>query len=94
MSYIKGSKNMEKLILLDEYPVKNVLPYLLLDKTTGNNIIFATNAYKSYSIEEKTEITVTLLDKISNLIQPRVLKSEEEKAQAAKNTKSGGSDNA
>lgn len=85
---------MEKLILLDEYPVKNVLPYLLLDKATGNNIIFATNAYKSYSIEEKTEITVTLLDKISNLIQPRVLKSEEEKAQAAKNTKSGGSDNA
>jgi len=76
---------MEKLILLDEYPVKNVLPYLLLDKTTGNNIIFATNAYKAYSIEEKTEITVTLLDKISNLIQPRVLKSEEEKAKRTKN---------
>lgn len=76
---------MEKLIILDEYPVKNILPYLLLDKTTGNNIIFATNAYNSYSIEEKTEISVSLLKKISNLIQPRVLKSEEEKAKRTKN---------
>ena len=76
---------MEKLIILDEYPVKNILPYLLLDKTTGNNIIFATNAYSSYSIEEKTEISVSLLKKISKLIQPRVLKSEEEKAKRTKN---------
>lgn len=71
---------MEKIISLDEYPVRNVLPYLLLDKTTGNNIIFATNAYTSYSIYEKTPITVQLLKKHPSLIQPRVLKKAEEQA--------------
>ena len=37
---------MEKLIDINEYPVSNVLKYLLRDKTTGKNIIFATNAYR------------------------------------------------
>lgn len=75
----KGIK-FGKIISLDEYPVRNVLPYLLLDKTTGNNIIFATNAYTSYSIYEKTPITVQLLKKHPSLIQPRVLKKAEEQA--------------
>lgn len=76
---------MDNLIRLDAYPVKNVLSLLLLDKTTGNNILFATNAYKSFSIMETTQITVSLLEKFTNLIQPRVLKNKEEKAQRTKN---------
>lgn len=76
---------MDNLIRLDAYPVKNVLSFLLLDKTTGNNILFATNAYKSFSITETTQITVSSLEKIANLIQPRVLKSKEEKAHRTKN---------
>ena len=76
---------MKKLIDLKEYPVKEVLPLLLQDKTTGNNIIFATNAYKSNSINERTEITVSLLDRISDLIQPRVLKSQEEQVKRTRN---------
>ena len=76
---------MNKLIDLKEFPVKDVLPLLLQDKTTGNNIIFATDAYKTISITERTEITVSLLEKISSLIQPRVLKSQEEQDKRTKN---------
>ncbi|MBR3722521.1 MAG: hypothetical protein IKN12_07110 [Selenomonadaceae bacterium] len=36
---------MQNLIQLDEYPVKDALHILLQDKTTGKNIIFATEAY-------------------------------------------------
>ena len=39
---------MTELIEINAYPVKNVLSRLLLDKTTGKNIIFATDDYARY----------------------------------------------
>ena len=74
---------MNKLIDLTVYPVKDVLSALLKDKTTKQNIIFATDAYKEYGfgIDEKTRMTKTILLKLDqNLIQPRVMKSMDEQA--------------
>ena len=39
---------MEKLIDLKAYPIQEVLPLLLKDKTTKKNIIWATDTYKDY----------------------------------------------
>ncbi len=73
---------MEKLIILDEYPVNVVLNLLLKDKTTKKNIIFATEAYQDIGIGCKDEITEELLHDIEGLtIQPRVLKSLEEQSE-------------
>lgn len=70
-----------ELINLTDYPVKNVLRKLLKDKTTKNNILFATDAYSEFGINAKDYITeegLMGLDRI--LIQPRVLKSLEEQS--------------
>lgn len=56
--------------------IKNVLDILLADRTTGKNIIWATDAYKKYNAQE--EITSGLLKNL-NIIQPRFLKSAIEK---------------
>ncbi|SER07741.1 hypothetical protein SAMN02910369_03014 [Lachnospiraceae bacterium NE2001] len=75
---------MEKLINIYEYPVSNVLKYLLQDKTTGKNIIFATNAYKDRipPITELTPITVEVLSGFNeDVLQPRVAKSFEQQAE-------------
>lgn len=79
---------MSKLIDLNEYPVSTVLPQLLKDRTTGENIIFATDAYleENPAITEKTPMTKELLLGLNSCdIQPRVLKSLE--AQAARTKK-------
>ena len=76
-----------KYIDLDSYPVSDVLDILLLDRTTGKNIIFATDDYKNagYSIDIEDEITKELLSSLENCeIQPRVLKSKENQAQRTK----------
>lgn len=75
---------MSGLIDLESYPVNVVLKSLLKDKTTGKNIIFATNAYvdSGFDINEKTEITEKLLRQMgASLIQPRVAKSQEQQAE-------------
>lgn len=75
---------MEKLINIDEYPVKDVLGALLKDKTTKKNIIFATDAYSEINseINAKSQITLELLKGFNPLvIQPRVLKSREEQSE-------------
>lgn len=75
---------MEKLIDINEYPVSNVLKYLLRDKTTGKNIIFATNAYRDRipPITELTPITVEVLRGFNEyVLQPRVAKSLEQQAE-------------
>ena len=75
---------MKNLIDLKEYPVANHLKTLLKDKTTGKNIIFATNAYAERipPITEKTQITVDLLSSFNeDIIQPRVAKTLEEQAE-------------
>jgi hypothetical protein len=71
----------DKLISLGEYPVNCVLKELLKDKTTGKNIIFATNTYSDFDagITEKTQITEDILKVLGErLIQPRVTKAAEE----------------
>ena len=71
---------MEKLINIKEYPVSNVLKQLLADKTTGRNIVFATNAYMDRipPITERAQITVDILSGFSEyVLQPRVAKSLE-----------------
>ncbi len=72
---------MEKLIDLEGYPVNLVLGQLLQDKTTKQNIIFATDAYAGYgeAFTETSQITVEKLlgyEKVK--IQPRVEKAADE----------------
>lgn len=73
---------MGKLIDLDSYPVKQLLDRLLQDKTTKQNIIFATDAYleNGDGFTEKSQITVDKLIGCANKIriQPRVEKAAEE----------------
>ena len=49
---------LSELINIREYPVKDVLGLLLKDKTTGKNIIWATDAYISngLSFSDKSQI--------------------------------------
>ena len=62
--------------------MKNVLSALLKDKTTKKNIILATDAYTSFDLDEKTQITEELLMGFGALaIQPRVTKSFEEQSE-------------
>lgn len=71
---------MSALIDLRSYPVMNVLKQLLQDKTTKQNIIFATDNYMSYGegYGERDQITVDkLLGFDACEIQPRVAKSLE-----------------
>ena len=70
------------LINLQDYPVRLVLRELLQDKTTKQNIMFATDAYTAAGITPRTPITVDLLLGMNTLdLQPRVLKSMEEQNQ-------------
>ena len=65
---------------LIEHPlVKPALKTLLQDKTTKNNIIFATDDYLSFGVEYGAEknMTEAILLQISQEIQPRVAKSLE-----------------
>ncbi len=73
---------MEELIQINAYPVKNVLPKLLQDKTTGKNIIFATDNYSSYECDDTDQITVNALLGFDSLdIQPRVMKAQAEQSE-------------
>lgn len=72
---------MYKLIDLESYPVSLVLGRLLQDKTTKQNIIFATDAYAEFGpkFTETSELSVNkLLDREDITIQPRVEKSTHE----------------
>lgn len=66
-----------------EWPVRDVLPILLFDRTTRENIIFATDSYEAKGSQygPKCPITADLLtqDDVC-FIQPRVLKAREEQA--------------
>ena len=72
-----------ELVNLNEYPVSTVLDILLKDRTTGKNIIFATNEYAfAY---ERDEITTELVNgDFFNEIQPRVEKAKESQATRTK----------
>ena len=79
---------MSDLIQMSADPVKRVLSTLLKDRTTGKNIIFATDAYAtdSQAIEATTHMTVRLLQSLGTReIQPRVLKSQAEQTARTRN---------
>ena len=72
---------MSELINIREYPVKDVLGLLLKDKTTGKNIIWATDAYafNGPSFSDKSQITrESLLGMDSVALQPRIEKAVSE----------------
>lgn len=72
---------MTDLIQIDKSPVKEALRILLQDKTTGENIIFATDMYSSYGYRECHQMTETaILGFDSCDIQPRVLKAQSEQS--------------
>ncbi len=73
---------MKELIQINDYPVRKVLKSLLQDKTTGKNIIFATDNYTEYGCTDTDQITVdTLLGFSSFDLQPRVLKAQAEQSE-------------
>ena len=75
---------MELLIDLKKEPVAGVLKELLKDRTTGQNIILATNAYAGY--DEKKQITTDMILGFDPfVIQPRVLKSQEQQLARTRN---------
>lgn len=72
---------MDNLINIEAYPVRPILDGLLQDKTTKQNIIFATDAYLENGPEfgETEQITIDkLLGYRKIKIQPRVKKAAEE----------------
>lgn len=78
---------MERLIDLDLLQVRSVLPILLQDRTTNQNIIWATDTYeacgKGYSAKEP--ITAALVTgENSNIIQPRIAKAASDQADRTK----------
>lgn len=78
------TQNRTSLIDFKNYPVSLVLASLLKDKTTGENIIFATPSYvlNGTPIKETEQITITKIRQgLFNVIKPRVTKSYETQAE-------------
>ena len=71
---------MAELISLNNESIQPYLSMLLVDKTTGKNIIFATDSYadQGEGFSPEHEITETLLPFLN--LKPRILKSQEEQA--------------
>lgn len=70
---------MPELINLQVGPIRDVLARLLVDKSTGKNIIFATDTYTEQhpNITARTPMTEEILLGLHSLdIQPRVLKAK------------------
>ena len=67
---------MERLIDLGAYPVRDVLPILLKDRTTEKNIIWAADTYEEYGEEYKASRCMRV-DLLMNgpTIQPRIAKN-------------------
>lgn len=72
---------MSELINIHAYPIKELLPVLLMDKSTKKNIIWATDAYASLGpgFDDKNIITPEiLLGDNEFVLKPRISKSLEE----------------
>ena len=73
---------MKELIDINMFPVRNVLKTLLQDKTTGKNIIFATDNYLEYGCTDTDQITENALLGFASIdLQPRVLKAQSEQSE-------------
>lgn len=78
---------LEKLIEFRRYPLDRILDKLLIDKTTGKRIIWATDGYSEYGENycDRFEITPGALAGINPvLIQPRAFKALETQQQRTK----------
>lgn len=74
---------LNKLIELDEYPIKPILKLLLQDKTTKQNIMWATDTYSSLGVgyNSSDQMQLSLFSGFrAGIIQPRIHKSREEQA--------------
>ena len=72
---------MDEFLDLNNQIIQSCLKYLLSDKTTKGNIIFATDSYADFGsdFQAECEITKDLLPQLD--LKPRILKSREEQAQ-------------
>ena len=78
-------KKDEILMGISDFSVDEWLDKLLVDKTTGKNIIFATDDYAEYGYGKHTEMTsFAIRDMDASAIQPRVKKSLQEQAERTK----------
>lgn len=70
---------VNKLIDISRYPVINVLKLLLADKSTGKNIIWATDNYEELGtgFTDKEPISEVRLWQHADMIKPRIEKSQE-----------------
>ena len=76
-------------ILMNQFPVRPVLPILLQDKTTKKNIIWATGSYKDLGAEYADDVQMTtaaLVGMDAIMLQPRVLKAQAEQQERTKAT--------
>lgn len=74
---------MNKLIELDAYPIKPILKLLLQDKTTKQNIMWATDTYASLGMgyAASDQMQPSLFSEFrAGIIHPRIHKSREEQA--------------
>ena len=75
----------EMLMGIADFSVDEYLEKLLVDKTTGKNIIFATDDYVEYRYDKRAEMTVDAIRGMdADAIQPRVKKSQQEQAERTK----------
>lgn len=79
----EGYSLVEKLIDISSYPVVNVLDLLLQDKSTKKNIIWATDTYEELGegFADKAQMNVDSLLRRTDIIRPRIQKSQEAQAQ-------------
>lgn len=78
---------MESLIQLREYPIKDVLKQLLIDKTTKGNIVFATTSYEHFGDMYAPQEHIyedSILGLESCEIQPRISKSKHQQRERTK----------
>lgn len=77
---------MEYFNIITSSFIYTVLKQLLADKTTGKNIIFATDEYAQLGIEytKKNKITVLSLKNIDFYLQPRALKNKSNQVERTK----------
>lgn len=64
------------LVNLKSYPITTVMDLLSLDRTTEQNIIFATESYDDFNFETPITSEIIIQDKVD--IRPRILKRIEE----------------
>ena len=83
----RGAAKLNRLIDFNSYPLNLVLRILLKDRTTGENIIWATDNYSHLGNTYHSAATMRLKDLVKldkSVIQPRVYKTLELQKQRTK----------